>query len=63
MKVKQTYIEKYAKPYPTATKPKLGSNGLVGDNFETKQIELLARGKAEVDGTPMEFMDLRVYIN
>lgn len=63
MKTRQTYIETYAKPYPYSTKPELGSNGLISDGCNTHLIEIRSRGKVEVDGVPMEFMDLRVYVD
>ena len=62
MKTRQLYIEKYKKPYPASKEPKLGSNGLLSPEFETKRVEMSARGIVEVDGVEMEFIDLRVYI-
>ena len=62
MKTRQLYIEKYKKPYPASKDPSLGSNGLLAPGFDTKRVEMSARGVVEVDGVEMEFIDLRVYI-
>lgn len=64
--MKRNFIENlrigYKYPYPQAVEPKLGSNGLINEDFECSRLELRAKGNGMLEGHPVEYMDVRIYI-
>lgn len=59
---KESFRAVYSKPYPKANNPKLGLNGIMTDTFEVVQIDVVAKGQGALRNKPVEYMDIRVYM-